>query len=138
MVTQESTLTGLLNLIADLRAKEKELDAELEEVRRNIEAVQRASVLLRAKYGLPAESPKDESVYEALRGKTLIAALIDLAGSNNGVVKVTEAKRLLLEAGLLGNPRTAYQGITATLLRSNRFERVMPGAYRLVSQRAFQ
>jgi hypothetical protein len=132
MVTQDSTQTGLLNLIAELRAREKEQETALDETRRNIDAVQRALTLLRERYGLPGEEANRKLPLESLKGKTHLQALIAIAKSSNGRVKVIEAKRTLLEAGILTKPKIAYQQITSTLIRSDRFERAAPGEYRLV------
>lgn len=144
MVTQDSTLTGVLNLIADLRAREKELKAELEDVQLNIEAVQRTSALLHKDHGLPAEGPDLESAYEELRLMSYHQALVALAENRGGRIRVTGAKRILLEAGLMPSSKTAYQQLTARLVRSRRFVRVAPGEYELLpeptdgQQRAFQ
>lgn len=144
MATQESMVTRVLHLVSDLRAREKELKAALEEVQLNIEAVQRTSALLREEDGLSAEPSDRESVNEELRNMSYHEALVMLAGSNNGRIKVKDAKRILLEAGAIANPKTAYQQLTARLVRSNHFVRVAPGEYELLSeptnghQRAFQ
>jgi hypothetical protein len=133
ITSQESTLTGLLNLIAELRGREKQQEASLDETRHNIEAVQTALQLLRDRYGILATQPERKAEIEALRGQKMLPALIEIAKSNYHVVKVTEAKRMLLEAGTIGNPKTAYQRITSALVRSDRFEHIRPGEYRLVA-----
>jgi hypothetical protein len=134
MVTQDSTQTGLLNLIAELRGREKEQEAALVETRRNIAAVQRALDLLRERYGLPTEEPRAKTELENLRGLSLPRALLEYARINNGKVKVTEVKRKFLEAGIIGTPKTAYQRITSTLIRSDLFVHAGAGTYRLVNQ----
>lgn len=62
---------------------------------------------------------------------THMQALITIAEANDGIVKVTKAKRILLQAGLKKNPKTAAQGITSVLSRSNRFEHTGRGEYTL-------
>ena len=116
VASQDTTQTGLLTLIAELRGKERELEVALEETRGNIEAVQRALELLRGRYGLSAAETEHKIDIETLRGKTLSQALIAIAQDNSGLVKVNEAKRVLLEAGIGGKPKTAYQRITSALL----------------------
>lgn len=134
MVTQDSTVTGLLNLIAELRAREIEQEQALEQTRQDIQAVQRALALLRARNGLPAEETTARIHADSLRGKTYLEAIMAIAKANNGIVKVTEAKRFLLEAGVAMKPKTAYQIITGTIIRSERFERIAPGQYKLVRE----
>jgi len=135
MVTsQDSTQTGLLTLIAELRFKEKEQETALAQIRDSIAAVQRALELLRERYGLSVPETEHKVDIEKLRGKSLLQALITIAQNNSGRVKVTEAKRAILEAGIggSGKPKTAYQRITSALVRSQRFVHDGPGEYRLV------
>lgn len=132
MVTQETSLSGLLNLIADLRAREKDQEMALDETRQNIDAVQRALALLRERNGLPADEPIPRFSPASFQGKTQVQALVTIAQHSQGYIKVTEAKRILLEAGVLPRAKTAYQQVTSTLIRSRRFEKAGPGEYRLV------
>ncbi len=54
-----------------------------------------------------------------------------LANRGGGVVKVREAKRMLLETGLTASKNCASQVATSTIVRSGRFEWMAPGTYRL-------
>jgi len=132
MVLQDNTQSGLLGLIADLRTAEKEHETKLEEIRRNIDAVQLALSLLRERQGLPPPHADTALLVDRVRGKSHLDALAIIAEANNGIVTVTEAKRVFLQAGLKKNPKTAYQGITSVLIRSDRFEYAEPGKYRLL------
>ena len=134
MVTSQDS-TQLLTLMAELRGTEREQETALEATRGKIEAVQQTLELLRERYGLPAAQPEHKFDIEALRGKSLLQALIAIAESNSGLVKVNEAKRTLLEAGFGGRPKTAYQRITSALVRSKRFVHDGPGEYRLITGR---
>ena len=132
MVTQETSLAGLLDLIVDLRAREKEQEMGLQKTRRDIDAVQRALTLLRERNGLPIEEPVPRFSRESFEGKTQVEALVTIAEHSQGYIKVTEAKRILLEAGVLPRAKSAYQQVTSTLIRSRRFEKASPGQYRLI------
>lgn len=135
MVTSDNTESGLLALIADLRVREEEYQLKLEETRRNIEAVQLALALLREKFGAPVtERTARDSLIERIRGLTQQNALIAIAQASSGKVRVREAKRLFLQAGLKKNPKTASPGITSVLSRSNRFEHTGRGEYTLIQQ----
>jgi hypothetical protein len=68
-----------------------------------------------------------------LRGLTHIEALTRIAGENDGVVRVTDAKQILLDSGLTkGKLRNVSSHIYHLLSRSEKFERVEPGVFRLV------
>ena len=131
MVTQETTVTGLLNLIAELRAREKEQAIASEKTKSDIDAVQRALELLSDKYDLPAPEV-EKKIPALLQTMTYHEGLIALAQANYGRIKVTEAKRTFLQEGIIPNPKTAYQQITSRLVRSDRFRRVAPGEYELI------
>lgn len=135
MVSQDTTQKGLLDLIAELRSRQKEREQELDEIKQNIAAVQRALELLRERYGLPPTEPKARGKLEALRGLTLPQALMEYARTHGGMVKVSEARRDFIEAGIIGNPKTAYQRLTSVLIRSDLFERSSPGEYRFLEYR---
>ena len=45
-----------------------------------------------------------------------------------------QAKPILLEAGILKNPKTALASMYATADRSGKFEKVSPGIYKLISE----
>lgn len=129
MVTEDSRESDVLGLIGSLHAQEKEIEEQLTQVRSNIDAAQLVLSLLREQRGLPAH-PGDPLV-ERVRGMTHMQALITIADANDGVVRVREAKRILLQSGLKKNPKTAAQGITSALVRSDRFEHTGKGEYTL-------
>jgi len=68
-----------------------------------------------------------------LRGKTQIEALVTMAKRGNGEIKVNDAKRLLLQAGLIRNPKNASTILYNVIRRSDRFDRIKSGVYRLRS-----
>jgi hypothetical protein len=68
-----------------------------------------------------------------LRGMSHAKALIRIARENNGIVKTTEARDILLQAGVAsGKPRNVNSHIHTLLSRSDQFERIEPGVYRLI------
>ena len=54
--------------------------------------------------------------------------------SMTGTFTVKNARRLLLKAGLIDNPKNASSVIHTVINRSERFERVRRGEYRLKEQ----
>ena len=66
-----------------------------------------------------------------LQGKTLDEALIYIAEQNGGIVPSTAARHVLTEAGVLTG-RQIGNRLWVALDRSDRFERVAKGRYRLL------
>ena len=66
-----------------------------------------------------------------LRKLTQVQALVVVAKHNDGIVRAQEAKRLLIKAGVMRQTKNSTNIIHAVILRSEKFERVRPGEYRL-------
>ena len=77
-------------------------------------------------------SPRSNDWARKLKGLTQIEALFQIANQNDGVLRVVEAKNIFVESGLVkGKVRNVSGHIYHTLGRSDRFERVEPGVFRL-------
>jgi len=134
------------NLLAKLKTKkeaaERDYKVRLAEIDREIEAVSITLRLLREPQGVtvPLTGLKVETQLANivpitnLVGKTLRAALAIIAGHNGGILRVTEAKPLLLNAGVLKKPKHAWGAIYTTLSRSPEFKKIPDekGAFQLV------
>lgn len=70
-------------------------------------------------------------------GKSIRAALVVVAKYNDGIVRITEAKPLLVGAGIVKG-KHAWGAIYTTLSRSPEFEKVAEekGTFRLVENTA--
>lgn len=66
-----------------------------------------------------------------LRKLTQVQALTVIAKHYGGTFKAQEAKRLLIRAGVMRETKNSTNMIHAVILRSDKFERVRPGEYRL-------
>jgi len=66
-----------------------------------------------------------------LRKLTQVQALTVIAKHYGGTFKAQEAKRLLIKAGVMRETKNSTNIIHAVILRSEKFERVRPGEYRL-------
>jgi hypothetical protein len=76
--------------------------------------------------------PKEELFPIAkLRNLTQVQALVVIAKHNDGIVRAQEAKRLLIKAGVMRQTKNSTNVIHAVIIRSEKFERVRPGEYRL-------
>jgi hypothetical protein len=131
-------LDELTRLIVELRRKRADVDKQLIEVDEQIEAVE-TTISLYRKAGKIHEPEIYKSIVPELHGRTHIDALQYIASSSGGHLKVTDAKRLMTEAGLLRNPKNALSMLYTIIGRSGKFERIAPGEYRLIShvQRKF-
>jgi hypothetical protein len=129
------------NLLAKLKAKkelaEREYKLRISEIDREIEAVSITLRLLRepsTQVPLNASTPTLPPASE-LMGKTARAALAIIARYNDGIVRITDAKAILVGAGILRPTKNVWGAIYTTLTRSPEFEKVRneKGTFRLVT-----
>ncbi len=69
-----------------------------------------------------------------LQGLTQVQALERIAKSNNRRLKLKMAKRLLVAAGLIKNPKNASNIIYTAIQRSEMFRKVGRGEYELIEK----
>jgi hypothetical protein len=104
----------------------QELDQEIEHVTAALRSIQKTNTL---------SFPKEELFPIAkLRKLTQVQALVVIAKHNDGIVRAQEAKRLLIRAGVMRQTKNSTNVIHAVIVRSEKFERVRPGEYRLKSE----
>jgi len=70
-------------------------------------------------------------VQSEFKGLTQVQALEKIARANHGRFTMRDAKRILLSAGLIKNPKNAYNILFSAIQRSDRFVRIAPGEYEL-------
>jgi hypothetical protein len=70
-----------------------------------------------------------------LRKLTQVQALTVIAKHYGGTFKAQEAKRLLIKAGVMRETKNSTNIIHAVIVRSEKFEKVKPGEYRLKTAR---
>lgn len=142
MTVTSPAVNELLTVLAKLRAEREVLQGDprkkLEGHDSRILAIEIAIEELRRRYANGKESPEislPEIPSSDLRGLTHMDALVKIAERNNGLVKVTEAKHLLIAAGLAkGKPKHIGPHIHHLLMDSPQFERDGPGTFRFVGQ----
>jgi len=137
MPNGNSMLSELSRLIADLRREREEIGKRLAEADNQIQAVEVTMNLYR-KTGVVHEPAAYKTLALELQGMTQLKALIHIASKTNGRLKVVDAKRLMLEAGLIRNPKTALSMLYTIISRSGKFEKTSPGKYRLVTPEQIQ
>ena len=131
MANGDVTLNELSTLIAQLHNEREEVESRLAEVDEQLRAVEITMRLCR-KNGLH-EPDAYKSLASELKGKKQLEALVLIASRSGDSFKVVDAKRLMLEAGLIKRPKNALSMLYTLISRSGRFKRVAPGEYRLIT-----
>lgn len=112
-------------VLDSLRRKQKRLQDDL----KHIEAVIRL---------YEAEKAGEESVptlvpLESLKGLTQIEALTKIARASGGKFRISDARALLVKAGLINSPKGNENNILFNAIaRSDKFKRVGYGEYELI------
>ena len=145
MNVNDNTYLDLIALRDRLDTRQTELQAELEDVTRKLESVSTTLALLDGSamplahrvaiaHGGDAASAVPIDV-GSLRGMKQVEALTKIAEHGGGQFRTTVAKKLLLQAGLISNPKNANNILFSVIQRSGKFERVEPGVYRLIGHK---
>jgi hypothetical protein len=119
--------------LGELEAKRNRL---VQDVEKEIEHVRATITSLRGGTAPPAEQSETlpfvaEFPVSRIRNMTQVQALVTIAKHNDGVIRAQEAKRLLIKAGVMRETKNSTNIIHAVILRSEKFERIRPGEYRL-------
>jgi hypothetical protein len=133
-------------VVNKLRAKANELQQKLEEMRKTLEHIEGvlalyqptsaqnvSSVDLNVSADTSADIPSSR-----LKGLSHEAAAIAIAKYNGGIVRTQEAKRLMIKAGIMSPTRNATNMAHNAINRSDKFERINPGEYRLKEAKQHQ
>lgn len=129
MTTSEPLVNSLLNRLTDGRARLRILDAERDQLLKDVAALEHVVQLYT---GASTESPQRNS--SEFASMTLGQALIQIARENNGVLTVVPAKRRLLQCGMLTNPKNAGSRLYSHLARDPHFEHTDAGQFKLVEE----
>ena len=144
MKNNDPTYMQLLAWRDKLDEKRGQLHAELEDVSRKLESVSTTLALLDgspmpishtlgvSEDKIPMTAPIDLA---GLRGMTQVEALTKIAEHNGGQIQTLVAKKILLQAGLIKNPKNANNILFSVIQRSGKFERVDHGVYRLIGHK---
>ena len=128
----EIQLTLVLARLRDERESlQLELNRRIAEKEAEISAVLTAIRLVKQAAGQGFHENSGPTVASSFKGMTQRKALVEIARRNGGNVRVSEAKRLLISAGLIKNPKKGWGIVYTTLSRSSEFEKIGPGEFRL-------
>lgn len=130
MEDKELTIKYLTEYRKDLFEKRERLAQPLQEIDQEIQHLDGTLHSLQKNHTI--SFPKEELFpIGKLRKLTQVQALVMIAKHNGGVVRAQEAKRLLIKAGVMRQTKNSTNIIHAVIVRSEKFERVRPGEYRL-------
>jgi hypothetical protein len=125
---------GMLHdVVAKLKMKRDGLQKALAQTEAEIQAVETTLTLLSQNGSRPdyLTAIAAERAYD-FKGKSQRECLIEIAKRNAGVLKVSEAKRILTLAGVLKKTRNAWGSVHTTLSRSKEFEKTGTGVFHLI------
>jgi hypothetical protein len=130
MDEKELTIKYLTEHRKDLLEKRERLALPLRTVDEEIQHVDGTLRSLQKNHTL--SFPKEELFpVGKLRKLTQVQALVVIAKHYDGIVRAQEAKRLLIKAGVMRETKNSSNIIHAVIVRSEKFDRVRPGEYRL-------
>ena len=127
MTSSEPIVNSLLNRLTEARAKLRAIDAERDQLLREIASLDHVAQMYT---GVTSTDPQSNA--NILTSMTLGEALAHIAEENNGILSVVEAKRILFQCGKLNNAKNAGTRIYTHLAHDSDFIKVSPGKYRLV------
>ena len=130
MTNGMAAIDHVTSVLAQMRREYDLAVNRLADIEKDIAAIEGALRVLRTR---AAGNTPEIIDPKKLRGKSQLEALKYIARRSKGEVKVTDARRLLLHAGLIRNPKNASSILYTVINRSEMFERVGTGIYRLKS-----
>lgn len=134
---KEIAITVLENHKKDLLARRErlvvplqQLDQEIEHIDATVRSLQKPKPTGFAALTVPTAP---EFPIGKIRKLTQVQALLVIAKHFGGAFKAQEAKRLLIRAGVMRETKNSTNIIHAVIVRSEKFDKVRPGEYRLKS-----
>ncbi len=131
MEGRDQTIQYLTQVKRDLNARREKLLRPVQELDKEIEHVTAAlAVVLRNgvedEKGNPLGFP-----LKKLKGMTQTQALLEIAKYNGGTIKTLEVKPILIGSGIMRSTKNSARMIHGLISRSEAFERIGRGEYRL-------
>ena len=131
MDSKDFVVEYLADYRRDLLAKRERLLLPIQEVEQELEHITATMRSLQKKTPRVEAQTAEEFPLGKLRKLTQVQALVVIAKHYNGIVRAQEAKRLLIKAGVMRETKNSTNMIHSVIIRSEKFEKVRPGEYRL-------
>jgi hypothetical protein len=136
METNSHAFAELEELRKRLQAKMEALQEEFQEVKNQHQSVTTTLNLLGYKTGINLAPAEGAAVITGFNGLTQAQALERIAKNNGGRFKMKDAKRILVDAGLIKTAKNANNILYNVIQREEgKFRRVSPGEYELSTKR---
>jgi len=134
METNSQAFVELEELRQKLQAKMQALQEEFQQTKNKYQSVITTLNLLGYKTGIDLTPAEGVAVISGFKGLTQAQALERIAKNNGGRFKMKDAKRILLDAGLIRTAKNANNILYNVIQREEgKFRRVAPGEYELVA-----
>ena len=138
MANSDWIFNDLSEKISGIQTQKSELGERLIELNRLLEALELTRQLYRHN-GVGEKLSSPDTLISELKGlknktgrKNQMQALLTIAARNGGQLKPKEAKKIMVEAGLIKTPKNAASIVYALIARSEKFERIASGEYKLI------
>ena len=136
MDTNKHVFDELEELKRKLQARMEALQLEYKETKDKYQSVVTTLGLLGFQTSVVLGTPSEGPFIPGFKGLTQAQALERLAKSNGGRFKMRDAKRALLDAGLIKTAKNANNILYNVIQREEgKWKRVAPGEYALVDQK---
>lgn len=131
--SKHSKYEELEQIQKDIAREVNTLRAEIKDAEARLDAVTLAIIEWKKRGAKAASKIELNPRLREFRGLTQVQALVKIA-KDNGTNRFTmkEAKKLLLEAGLVKSKKNANTILFTAIQRSEKFKRVAPGEYELI------
>ena len=127
MTSSEPIVNSLLNRLTETKRALLMVSEEHEKLLKDVAALEQ---VVQMYTGEPTQGKQTDS--SGLTFLTLAQGLKKIAREHDGILKVVQAKRQLLESGKITNPKNASARLYSHLSRDPHFEWVAPGQFRLI------
>lgn len=131
MQTRSETVQSLKQKREYVMHQISELEDALEHLNGTIDFFEKEGRIESVEQPKPAEAMEFPTA--KLRGLKQLQAVVMIAKHFRGVVKAQDAKRLMINGGVMKETKNSTNITHNLIIRSGRFERIAPGEYRLIS-----
>jgi hypothetical protein len=121
----------LLKLKQRLDEKVQNLSVQLEQAQKQRNSVITTLELLGHDTDIETEEAPFIFPPAQIKGLTHHEALERIAKANNGRLKLADARRVIVAAGMISTPKNAYSILSNTIGRVGKFRKIGPGEYEL-------
>jgi len=133
--TKHEKYEELEQIKTELAGQADRLRSQLKDTEAHLAAIVLAIEVWKSKS--KSKAVESNPLVKELRGMTQVQALIHLAKHNgNNRFRIKDAKKILMEAGVVKSKKNASTILFTTIQRSGKFMRVAPGEYEILPKQS--